>query len=188
MQARYLAYGLAAAVAAGAVGAPAAAAAPAAPDGYASGSWDHLAKCEASGNWHINSGNGYFGGLQISGHTWRAYGGGAYAARADQASRSQQIAIASRVLSRQGLGAWPDCSARATGLGYGRHHLSGGYRHHLSGGYRRHAYRHAFHWHRYRVHLRHRHWFHAYHRWIHRHHHWLHWRRYWVHRHHHWGR
>ncbi|GAA1909753.1 transglycosylase family protein [Streptantibioticus ferralitis] len=180
MQAKYLAYGLAAAVAAGAVGAPAAAAAPAAPGGYASGSWDHLANCEASGNWHINSGNGYYGGLQISGHTWHAFGGGAYAARADQASRSQQIAIANRVLSSQGLGAWPDCSARATGLGYGRHHLSSGYS--------RHTYRHAFRWHRYRIHLRHRHWFHAYHRWFHGRHYRLHWRRYWVHRHRHWVR
>ena len=75
--------------------------------------WDRVAQCESGGNWHINTGNGYYGGLQFSGSTWRAYGGSAYAARADLASKSQQIAIAQRVLASQGPGAWPVCSVRA---------------------------------------------------------------------------
>ncbi|MEN8653124.1 transglycosylase family protein [Streptomyces sp. 21So2-11] len=83
---------------------------PAAAD---SGVWDRIARCESGGNWHINTGNGYSGGLQFSGSTWRAYGGGAYAATADRASRSQQIAVATKVQRAQGWGAWPSCSARA---------------------------------------------------------------------------
>jgi nucleoid-associated protein YgaU len=75
--------------------------------------WDRLAQCESSGNWHINTGNGYYGGLQFSASTWRGYGGGAYAPRADLASKSQQIAIAQRTLASQGPGAWPVCSVRA---------------------------------------------------------------------------
>ncbi|OKJ11742.1 LysM peptidoglycan-binding domain-containing protein [Kitasatospora sp. CB01950] len=75
--------------------------------------WDRVAQCESGGNWSINTGNGYYGGLQFSSSTWRAYGGGQYASRADQASRSQQIAVAERVLASQGPGAWPVCSAKA---------------------------------------------------------------------------
>lgn len=75
--------------------------------------WDRVAACESGGNWHINTGNGYYGGLQFSSSTWRGYGGGAYAARADLASKSQQIAIAQRTLASQGPGAWPVCSVRA---------------------------------------------------------------------------
>jgi LysM repeat protein len=75
--------------------------------------WDRVAACESGGNWHINTGNGYYGGLQFSSSTWRAYGGGAYASRADLASKSQQIAIAQRTLASQGPGAWPVCSVRA---------------------------------------------------------------------------
>ncbi|MFK0190383.1 transglycosylase family protein [Kitasatospora sp. NPDC090308] len=75
--------------------------------------WDRVAQCESGGNWGINTGNGFFGGLQFTSSTWRAYGGGQYAARADQASRSQQIAVAERVLASQGPGAWPVCSKRA---------------------------------------------------------------------------
>ncbi len=71
--------------------------------------WDGVANCESSGNWHINTGNGYYGGLQFSASTWRAYGGGQYASRADRASKSQQIAIAEKVLRGQGVGAWPVC-------------------------------------------------------------------------------
>ncbi|MEO7744907.1 MAG: transglycosylase family protein [Actinomycetota bacterium] len=74
--------------------------------------WDRLAGCEAGGNWAINTGNGYYGGLQFSGGTWRAYGGGAYASTANRASRSEQIAIAEKVLDAQGWGAWPACSRR----------------------------------------------------------------------------
>lgn len=85
----------------------------AAPAQAASGStWDQIARCESGGNWSINTGNGYYGGLQFSGGTWRAYGGGAYASTANRASRGQQIAIAERVLSAQGWGAWPSCSSR----------------------------------------------------------------------------
>ncbi|MGX5208784.1 LysM peptidoglycan-binding domain-containing protein [Streptomyces violaceus] len=82
-----------------------------------SGVWDRIAQCESGGNWHINTGNGYYGGLQFAPSTWRAYGGTAYAATADQASRSQQIAVATKVQRAQGWGAWPTCSARAGASG-----------------------------------------------------------------------
>ncbi|GAA2469352.1 transglycosylase family protein [Terrabacter carboxydivorans] len=75
--------------------------------------WDSVAACESGGNWSINTGNGYYGGLQFSSSTWRAFGGGAYASRADLASKGEQIAIAQRVLASQGPGAWPVCSRRA---------------------------------------------------------------------------
>ncbi|NUK04179.1 LysM peptidoglycan-binding domain-containing protein [Streptomyces lunaelactis] len=77
------------------------------------GVWDRIAACESGGNWHINTGNGYYGGLQFSAGTWRAYGGGAYASTADRASKGQQIAVAAKVQRAQGWGAWPTCSARA---------------------------------------------------------------------------
>ena len=79
--------------------------------------WDRLAGCESGGNWSINTGNGFYGGLQFSNSTWRAFGGRAYAPRADLASRSQQITVAQRVLKVQGWKAWPACSAKL--------HLSG---------------------------------------------------------------
>ncbi|TFV77569.1 LysM peptidoglycan-binding domain-containing protein [Blastococcus sp. CT_GayMR19] len=78
--------------------------------------WDRLAHCESSGNWSINTGNGYYGGLQFSQSTWQAFGGGAYASRADLATREQQIAVAEKTLAQQGWGAWPACSAKL-GLG-----------------------------------------------------------------------
>ena len=78
--------------------------------------WDALAQCESSGNWSINTGNGYYGGLQFSPATWSGFGGGEYAARAHQATRAEQIAVAERVLDVQGWGAWPACSRRL-GLG-----------------------------------------------------------------------
>ncbi|MER7183471.1 transglycosylase family protein [Streptomyces hyaluromycini] len=81
------------------------------------GVWDRIAQCESGGNWHINTGNGYYGGLQFSASTWRAYGGTAYAATADQASREAQIAVATKVQHAQGWGAWPVCSARAGATG-----------------------------------------------------------------------
>ncbi|MEW2082601.1 transglycosylase family protein [Streptomyces sp. NPDC005283] len=71
--------------------------------------WDRVAQCEAGGNWSINTGNGFYGGLQFSASTWAAYGGTAYASSADQASKSQQIAVAEKVLAGQGKGAWPNC-------------------------------------------------------------------------------
>ena len=75
--------------------------------------WDRVAQCESGGRWHINTGNGFYGGLQFAQGTWAGYGGRQYASRADLASRSQQIAIAQRVLAGQGPGAWPVCSVRA---------------------------------------------------------------------------
>ncbi|HEY0168675.1 MAG TPA: transglycosylase family protein [Jatrophihabitans sp.] len=71
--------------------------------------WDGVAQCESSGNWSINTGNGYYGGLQFSYSTWLAFGGGAYARRADLATKAQQIVIAERTLIGQGVGAWPTC-------------------------------------------------------------------------------
>ncbi|MFE1377516.1 peptidoglycan DD-metalloendopeptidase family protein [Streptomyces sp. NPDC058740] len=75
--------------------------------------WEKLAACESSSDWGINTGNGYFGGLQFSQSTWERYGGTHYAPRADLASRDQQIAVAERVLKGQGPGAWPACGPRA---------------------------------------------------------------------------
>ena len=82
--------------------------ASAAPDS----DWDRLAQCESGGNWSINTGNGYHGGLQFSPSTWAGYGGKQYAPYAYQATREQQIAVAERVLAGQGWGAWPSCSAK----------------------------------------------------------------------------
>ncbi|GAB2885729.1 hypothetical protein GCM10027074_62800 [Streptomyces deserti] len=79
--------------------------------------WDRIAQCESGGKWHINTGNGYYGGLQFSASTWRAYGGTAYAPTADQATKDQQIAVATKVQRAQGWGAWPTCSARAGAYG-----------------------------------------------------------------------
>ncbi|MGP3984446.1 transglycosylase family protein [Streptomyces sp. KR80] len=79
--------------------------------------WDRIAQCESGGDWHINNGNGYYGGLQFAAATWRAYGGTAYAPTADRASRAQQIAVAAKVQAEQGWGAWPTCGARATASG-----------------------------------------------------------------------
>ncbi|MBI8988607.1 resuscitation-promoting factor Rpf1 domain-containing protein [Corynebacterium meridianum] len=74
--------------------------------------WDRLAQCEAGGNWGINTGNGFYGGLQFTPGTWRAYGGTEYAPMPHMATREQQIAIAEKTLAGQGWGAWPACSAR----------------------------------------------------------------------------
>ena len=79
------------------------------PGSAATNVWDSLAQCESSGNWAINTGNGYAGGLQFSPSTWAAYGGNGSAANA---SREQQIAVAERVQAGQGWGAWPACSAK----------------------------------------------------------------------------
>ncbi len=93
--------GGAAAVSLGVLAAPASAAAP--------NDWDAVAQCESSGNWAINTGNGYYGGLQFSQSTWAAFGGTEYAPRADLATEAQQIAVAERTLDVQGPGAWPTC-------------------------------------------------------------------------------
>ena len=80
----------------------------------ASGSvWDSIAACESGGNWAVNTGNGFYGGLQFSSSTWNAYGGTRYASTANRASKPAQIATAKRVLAAQGPGAWPVCSQRA---------------------------------------------------------------------------
>lgn len=84
---------------------------PAAP-ASAGVNWDAVARCESGGNWKINTGNGYYGGLQFSRATWNGYGGQKYAARADLASRSEQIAVAEKVLRGQGIGAWPVCGKK----------------------------------------------------------------------------
>ncbi|KJS57969.1 transglycosylase [Streptomyces rubellomurinus] len=75
--------------------------------------WDKVADCEATGNWAINSGNGFYGGLQFTSSTWAAFGGTAYAAQANQATKDQQISIGEKVLAAQGPGAWPVCSVKA---------------------------------------------------------------------------
>lgn len=75
--------------------------------------WDKVAKCESTNNWSINTGNGYFGGLQFSQSTWASYGGTVYASRADLATKEQQIRIAEKVLAGQGPQAWPHCSVQA---------------------------------------------------------------------------
>jgi resuscitation-promoting factor RpfA len=90
--------------------APLLASAPAHADSV---NWDAIAQCESGNNWSISTGNGYYGGLQFSQGTWNAYGGGQYASTANRASRSQQIAVAEKVLAGQGIGAWPVCGKRA---------------------------------------------------------------------------
>ncbi len=94
-----------------------AATAPTASAAPNDGVWDRIAQCESGGNWQINTGNGYYGGLQFSAGTWRAHGGGAYAPTADEASKAQQIAVATKVQRAQGWGAWPNCSAKAGASG-----------------------------------------------------------------------
>ncbi|GAB3939190.1 resuscitation-promoting factor [Corynebacterium tapiri] len=85
------------------------AAAPAVGDGSV---WDSLAQCEAGGNWSINTGNGFSGGLQFTPSTWAAFGGTQYAPSAHMASREQQIAVAQKVQASQGWGAWPACTSK----------------------------------------------------------------------------
>jgi uncharacterized protein YabE (DUF348 family) len=71
--------------------------------------WDAVAACESGGNWHINTGNGFYGGLQFDYGTWLGAGGGAYAGRADLASREQQIAVANKIADARGSSPWPVC-------------------------------------------------------------------------------
>jgi resuscitation-promoting factor RpfA len=77
--------------------------------------WDAVAQCESGGNWSINTGNGYYGGLQFSASTWAGYGGTQYASQANQATKAQQIEIAEKVLASQGKGAWPVCGKGLSG-------------------------------------------------------------------------
>ncbi|MFE1174418.1 transglycosylase family protein [Streptomyces sp. NPDC058773] len=77
--------------------------------------WERIAACESNGRWHINTGNGYHGGLQIDPATWRAYGGRRYAPRADLATRDEQIAIGQRIARDRGLSAWPNCARTTDG-------------------------------------------------------------------------
>ncbi|WP_370411437.1 transglycosylase family protein [Streptomyces fradiae] len=74
--------------------------------------WGCVAACESSGDWHANTGNGFYGGLQFWQPTWDEFGGRRYARRADLATRAQQITVAEAVLRVQGWGAWPVCSKR----------------------------------------------------------------------------
>jgi resuscitation-promoting factor RpfB len=74
--------------------------------------WDALAACEAGGNWAINTGNGYYGGLQFNQGTWLANGGGQYAQFPHQATREQQIDIGSRLYEARGVSPWPHCGPR----------------------------------------------------------------------------
>ncbi|MFE7133149.1 transglycosylase family protein [Streptomyces sp. NPDC057638] len=77
--------------------------------------WDRVAECESGGLWSADTGNGYYGGLQLSQKTWEEFGGDQYASRADLASRSQQIAVAEKVLAARGAEAWAAC-AKIAGL------------------------------------------------------------------------
>jgi nucleoid-associated protein YgaU len=106
------------------VGAPAVALA--APASAAPASvWEKVAQCESTNTWDINTGNGYYGGLQFSQSTWEAYGGTSYAPRADLASKSQQIAIAERTLAGQGWGAWA-CADNVGAYGSGNSRATAG--------------------------------------------------------------
>ena len=78
--------------------------------------WERLANCESGQRWHVNTGNGYYGGLQFSDSTWDSYSGPKMKGRADHASKKAQILTAEKVLDAQGWGAWPACSDKL-GLG-----------------------------------------------------------------------
>jgi LysM repeat protein len=84
---------------------------PAPASSGAGADWNAIAACESGGNWSINTGNGFYGGLQFTQQTWLGYGGGQYAPSANLATPSQQIAVAQQVLAGQGIGAWPVCGA-----------------------------------------------------------------------------
>lgn len=99
------------AVAGAMVAAPFALAMPA--NAASTSTWDAVAECESGGDWHISTGNGYYGGLQFNQSTWQAYGGSSYGSNAAEASKEQQIAVAERVLEAQGPDAWPVCSEEA---------------------------------------------------------------------------
>ena len=100
-------------IAAAALTAPLALPATAKADPTRHALWDRVALCEIGGNWSANTGNGYYGGLQLSRTTWNSFGGQTYAGTANYATQLQQIAIAEKVLRAQGWNAWPTCSAKA---------------------------------------------------------------------------
>ncbi|QLL06721.1 transglycosylase family protein [Mycobacterium vicinigordonae] len=77
--------------------------------------WDAVARCESGGNWAINTGNGFYGGVQFAAGTWASHGGSEYAPSAQMATKDQQIAVAERVLATQGRGAWPVCGTGLSG-------------------------------------------------------------------------
>lgn len=77
-----------------------------------SDTWDRLAQCESGRRWDANTGNGYYGGLQFSSGTWRAYGGTAFAEQAHRATRAEQIRVAERLLADRGWGPWPSCATK----------------------------------------------------------------------------
>ncbi len=81
-------------------------------DAATTSTWDRLARCESGGNWAINTGNGYYGGVQFDRGTWLSNGGGSYASRPDLAAKSEQIVVAERVLDARGWSPWPACSRR----------------------------------------------------------------------------
>ena len=97
---------------AGIAGVTAVGTAPGAPFVPAGSVWDRLVQCEATGNWAINTGNGFYGGVQFDYGTWLRHGGGKYAPTADKATREAQIDIARKTLKAQGWGAWPSCSSK----------------------------------------------------------------------------
>jgi hypothetical protein len=74
--------------------------------------WDDLARCESGGNWAIDTGNGYYGGLQFSLGTWQGYGGAEFAAYPNEATREQQILVAERLRAARGYAPWPACRAK----------------------------------------------------------------------------
>jgi nucleoid-associated protein YgaU len=98
-------------------------AAQAAEPGYFS-VWERVAACESGNNWHINTGNGYYGGVQFSSSTWAGYHGHKYAPQANLATKAEQIQVARRVLAAQGPGAWPVCGPRAGLTRYSGHATS----------------------------------------------------------------
>ena len=93
-----------------ATAAPARSPSPAVADGSAT-AWDDLARCESGGNWAINSGNGYYGGLQFSHPTWHGMGGGEFAEYPHEATREEQIIVAERLRAARGYAPWPSCRA-----------------------------------------------------------------------------
>jgi nucleoid-associated protein YgaU len=97
---------------------------PAAAHAATNVQWDRVAQCESGGDWHIDTGNGYYGGLQFSEQTWSSFDTNHYADRPDEATRLQQIDVANHVQARQGWGAWPVCSrdAGAPGPEHARRH------------------------------------------------------------------
>lgn len=84
---------------------------PASTSGPSVEEWEAVARCESTDHWNDNTGNGFYGGLQFTASTWDSFGGTAYAPRADEASPSEQMAVADKVLAAQGWGAWPVCQA-----------------------------------------------------------------------------